>query len=101
MKAGETDNAEIVKNKEKNSQKMTACFNYIGNLDIDILYEGCRYYVLKMNARFGDGYPFIHLAGVNLPLAIINWIENKYVDDHLIRAKIGIKGQKDLAIIEI
>ena len=29
---------------------------------------------------FGGGYPFSHLAGVNLPMAIIKWLKNEFVD---------------------
>lgn len=103
MRAGETDIAEIVENKkiEKIAQNISICFNHVGNLDIDILCNANGYHVLEMNARFGGGYPFSHLAGVNLPLAIISWIDNKTVDDYLLQPKIGIIGQKDLKIIEI
>ena len=101
MRAGETDIAEIVQNKEieRITNQLALLTNHIGNLDIDILYDRENYYVLEMNARFGGGYPFSHLAGANLPLAIIRWIQNEEVEDDLLTAKIGVLGQKDINIV--
>ena len=36
-----------------------------------------RPYVIDMNARFGGGYPFSHLAGMDLPRAYVAWAEGK------------------------
>lgn len=103
MRAGETDTAEIVKNDEieRITTQLALKTKHIGNLDIDILCDGENYYVLEMNARFGGGYPFSHLAGVNLPLAIIEWAQNKDVGNDLLTAKIGVLGQKDINIIRL
>ena len=55
-----------------------------------------------MNARFGGGYPFSHLAGVNLPMAIIKWLKNEFVDiNDLLTAKSNVYGQKDINIVRI
>lgn len=73
MRVGKTDTAKIVENNVilKLSKKIANLSKHIGNLDMDILSNGDKYYVLEMNARFGGGYPFNHLAGVNLPQALI------------------------------
>ena len=47
------------------------------HLDMDLFVEKNEIYLLEMNARFGGGYPFSHLAGVNLPKAIIKWINKE------------------------
>lgn len=103
MRAGETDAAKIVKNDEieRITTQLALKTKHIGNLDIDILCDGEKYYVLEMNARFGGGYPFSHLAGVNLPLAIIEWAQNKEIDNELLVAKVGVLGQKDIKIIRL
>ena len=103
MRAGETDAAEIIENRTINdiTSKLAALTKHIGNLDIDILSNGKDYYILEMNARFGGGYPFSHIAGVNLPLALIKWAINEDVEDNLLKAKIGVKGQKDILIAKI
>ena len=58
--------------------------------------------VLELNARFGGGYPFSHLAGVNLPKAIVKWLKNESVDvSELLIAKPNVYGQKDINIVRI
>lgn len=101
MRAGETDIAEIIENEviKDITKKIAVCSKHIGILDVDILCEGNIYYVLEMNARFGGGYPFSHLAGVNLPLAIINWTQDIEFDNGILQAIPGIKCQKDIKII--
>lgn len=103
MRSGETDIAEIIDNNaiKDITMKIAELSNHIGNLDMDILSDGNNYYVLEMNARFGGGYPFSHLAGVNLPLALIEWTLNNSIDESILQAKIGIRGQKDIRIVEI
>jgi len=52
-----------------------------------------------LNARFGGGYPFSHIAGVNLPKTIINWLSNK--PEEYLSAKIGVLAQKDISMLDI
>lgn len=101
MRARKTDIAEIIENEviKDITKKIEVCSKHIGNLDVDILCEGNIYYVLEMNARFGGGYPFSHLAGVNLPLAIINWTQDIEFDNGILQAIPGIKCQKYIKII--
>jgi len=80
MRSGETDISELIANHtelkiigEKIAQKL----KHVGNLDVDVLYDGNEYKVIEMNARFGGGYPFTHIAGVHLPKAIIDWMQGK------------------------
>ena len=103
MRAGETDAAEIVKNNEilDLAKKLAKHSKHIGNLDMDILSDGKKYYILEMNARFGGGYPFSHLAGVNLPLALIQWKKGLEVNQDILNAEIGVIGQKDLVINKV
>jgi carbamoyl-phosphate synthase large subunit len=52
-----------------------------------------------MNARFGGGYPFSHMAGVNLPLAIVKWARGESVSRELLEAKVGVMTQKDISMV--
>ena len=82
MRAGETDKATTVDNPELHriGEVIGRKLAHIGNLDCDILEMGGEYYILELNPRFGGGFPFSYEAGVNLPKAIINWIEGKDFD---------------------
>jgi carbamoyl-phosphate synthase large subunit len=103
MRSGETDCAEIInepKLKEIGfilSQKLHHC----ANLDVDIIINNDICYILEMNGRFGGGYPFSHLAGVNLPLAIIKWSQGKKVDKQELYEHTGIIVHKDINLINI
>ena len=82
MRAGETDRAKVV--KEEGLFSLGKCIGenlkHIGNLDCDILKQGEDYYILDLNPRFGGGYPFSHAAGINVPKAIVAWLDGKPAD---------------------
>ena len=59
------------------------------------------YYVLELNARFGGGYPFSHLSGVNLPGAIIEWLNGNVAPKEFFEEEVGVVGQKDLSVIRL
>lgn len=84
MRAGETDKAITVDNPtlRQLAQSIGQKLQHIGNLDIDV-FAGTdgAYYVLEMNPRFGGGFPFSYEAGVNLPGAIIEWLQGHDAND--------------------
>lgn len=100
MRSGETDSAETVFNKELENlgERLGALLRHRGNLDVDVLEENGRYYVLEMNARFGGGYPFSHAAGVNLPLALVQWALGNEPDAGILTARPGVRAWKDIRI---
>jgi len=102
MRAGETDYAETVDNHilREVGKRLSEKLRHIANLDVDIFLINDSPYILEMNARFGGGYPFSHIAGVNLPKAIVNWLNNiPFSIDSLLKEKVGIKGYKDIQVI--
>ena len=84
MRAGETDKAITVADlvMKQLAQTIGQKLRHIGNLDIDV-FAGTdgAYYVLEMNPRFGGGFPFSYEAGVNLPGAIIEWLQGHDAND--------------------
>lgn len=103
MRSGETDCAVISDNKAavELGKKISAALKHIGNLDTDVFMIDDKPYVLELNARFGGGYPFSHLAGVNLPKAITEWIKGNNDTSELLKAKIGTMAQKDITMLDI
>ena len=86
MRAGETDKAQTVDNHEIKEIGRTLGDNlkHIGNLDVDVFEKDGNYYVLELNPRFGGGFPFSYEAGVNMPKAIIEWINGNEIDDAIL-----------------
>lgn len=101
MRAGETDCAVTVDNSniKKIGEILSSKLNHIANLDTDIFVNEDGIYVLEMNARFGGGYPFSHMAGVNLPLAILKWLCDENVDESLFTANPNVMVQKDIRLV--
>ena len=101
IRSGETDCAEIVVNYDLDNMGMqlSKALGHVGNLDVDAFIVGGAPYILEMNARFGGGYPFSHIAGTNLPLAITRWLKGERVDRKILTPEIGIIGYKDIVVI--
>lgn len=98
MRAGETDIAEVIQDQriETEANKVGYLLKHVGNLDIDILSNKNKTYILEMNARFGGHYPFSHLAGVNFPKAIIEMNKGNSFSEYLKVKEYNIKGLKYL-----
>lgn len=103
MRAGETDCAEIIENKnlKELGKRLGKITGHIANLDVDVLCIEDKAFILEMNARFGGGYPFSHIAGVDLPLAIVKWCKNEYVDSSILTANANVLAHKDISIVEL
>ena len=101
MQSGETDCAETVMNADLDYMgvQLSKALGHVGNLDVDAFIVDGAAYILEMNARFVGGYPFSHIAGVNLPLAITRWLKGERVDRNMLTAEIGVIGYKDIVVI--
>jgi carbamoyl-phosphate synthase large subunit len=98
MRSGETDIAETVDapKLQQLGEKLGTQLGHIGNLDVDVFINGSGTYVLEMNPRFGGGYPFSHLAGANLPKAIITWLNGQETDKSCFDIGFGVVGMKGI-----
>ena len=94
MRSGETDIAQLVDepNIKETLVRLGTITKHIANMDCDIFLVNGIPYILEMNARFGGGYPFSHMAGCNLPKAIVEWAKGKEVSKEIISARTGITG---------
>ena len=103
MRAGETDISETVDEPaiKAELERLSSLTRHISNMDCDVFLVNGKPYVLEMNARFGGGYPFSHMSGCNLPLAIVKWASGDEADHSLLEAETGCVGYKELFITKI
>jgi carbamoyl-phosphate synthase large subunit len=102
MRSGETDKAVTVKNEqlEKLGADIAAITKHPAIMDVDVFWDGEKAYILEFNPRFGGGYPFSHAAGIDLPKAMIAWLQNEPVDNkELLTPTYGVEGMKGIIVI--
>ena len=98
MRAGETDSAITVEQPmiESLSRQVAAATRHPGNMDADFfVLENGEAVLLELNPRFGGGYPFSHLAGVNIPAALIAWCEGIAPSHDWLTMALDVNGFKD------
>jgi carbamoyl-phosphate synthase large subunit len=78
MRAGQTDQAVTV--RDDRLELIGENLAHIGILDCDLFVTGHGCYVIDINPRGGGGYPFSHIAGANLPAALIAWANGQQPD---------------------
>ncbi len=103
MRAGETDIAEVIENKELSDlgKYIGQLTNHIGNIDVDIILSNNKLYVIELNCRFGGQYPFSHLSGVDFPKAIIRMVNKEEIGDKLLTPSYGVVGFKDIVPVKV
>lgn len=103
MRAGETDAAITVDDGtlQQIGKKLGETTGHRGVLDIDVFYDGSNAYILDMNARFGGGYPFSHIAGADIPQAIIHWLRNTSAPSSCFTLQANVSGVKDVLPIPL
>ncbi len=97
MRSGETDKAITIYDDTLRNvgEKIGNKLRHTGIVDCDIFVENGSIYLLEINPRFGGGYPFSHIAGANLPLAIAEWLKGNdppedcfHYEENFISAKV-------------
>lgn len=101
MRSGETDIAEVIHDERLSTvgSQLSKVLSHRGNLDVDVLENSAgQLFILEMNARFGGGYPFSHLAGADFPRALIEMTEGKEVNPFKI--EYGTVGLKSIQLLK-
>ena len=104
MRSGETDSAITVSSDElfDIGRRIGEKLKHIALLDADIISaQDDEFYLLDMNPRFGGGYPFSHIAGANIPAAIINWANGTKADPKWLKVRPNIMGSKGLCMFHV
>lgn len=96
MRAGETDRAVTVSDDRLETVGATIgrALHSVGVLDCDLIVSDDRACVIDMNPRFGGGYPFSHVAGINMPAAILAWLRGETPDPRWFRYRPDVASAK-------
>lgn len=87
MRAGQTDRAATVDDPRLVAlgERIGRGLGHRGILDCDLFIDREGVCVIDLNPRFGGGYPFSHLAGANIPAALLAWAEGREPDPAWLR----------------
>jgi carbamoyl-phosphate synthase large subunit len=92
MRFGNTDRAMTVEDPqlERLGKVIGRRLQHLGSLDCDVMMTERGPQVLDLNPRIGGGYPFSHVAGANLPAALIAWASGQEADPAWLRSRTGV-----------
>lgn len=98
MRAGESDRATTLDPETLGDlpRRFSELTRHGGIWGIDVLLGDGGPVVVDVNPRFTGDYPFQHIAGANIPAALIAWAEGAIPDPAWLRAEVGVSGYKDL-----
>jgi carbamoyl-phosphate synthase large subunit len=100
MRTGETQAAETVSNMqlEEFGAKIGRALGHVGLLDVDVMVRDGQPYLLEFNPRFGGHYPFSHLAGANVPAALVAWASGREANPEWLRIRPGVRAIKEFSL---
>lgn len=97
MRAGETDKAISVLNDQflEVGQMLSSQIRHSASIDADVIVDlSGQIWVIDVNPRIGGGYPFSHLAGANVPRAMVSWAAGRSTPVEVLDYRVGTTGAK-------
>lgn len=96
MRAGETDIGKTVENTPfiDISRLLSKNIKQLGILSVDCIIQDEIPYVIELNCRISGHYPLSHLAGVDYPKQIVNWLRGE--GNLELKFKTGLTITKDI-----
>jgi len=96
MRNGETERATTVSDERLHEvgRRIGEGLGHVFMLDCDVFVTGEDVFVLELNPRFGGGYPFSHVAGADLPRALLAWADSRSPDPSWLRVRPNITSAK-------
>lgn len=104
MRAGETDRAITVapEDFEDLARRLAVAVPHRAGMDVDVIVDGQqRMWVIDVNPRFGGGYPFSHVAGADVPAAIVGWLTGATTGEQHLRYEAEVVGSKSVEIVRL
>ena len=101
MENGETGRAVTVDEPALAAlgRKLGEALGHSGPLDADLMRRDGKFYLLDLNMRFGGGYMFTHVAGANLPAAMVAWAHGEAADPAWLAPRPGIEAVRRNGIV--
>jgi carbamoyl-phosphate synthase large subunit len=98
MRAGETDIGKTVDNEPfiETAKLLSREIKQLGILSVDCIEQNGEINVIEMNCRISGHYPLSHLAGVDYPGQIVQWLKGEGNDNSKLKFKVGLTITKDL-----
>jgi carbamoyl-phosphate synthase large subunit len=98
MRAGETDTVTTVDAAFAGDmpKRLSAATSHTGPWGLDVFDDDGVLRITDINPRFTGDYPFHHLAGADIPAALIAWAKGQEPDPDWLKAEVGVRGYKDL-----
>jgi carbamoyl-phosphate synthase large subunit len=92
MRSGNTDRAISVTEPrlERLGKALGQHLSHLGSVDCVVMATDKGCFVLDVNPRLGGGYPFSHMAGANLPAALLSWAEGAEPDPAWLACQPGV-----------
>lgn len=103
MRCGETDRAETVDAEPFLSigALVSGFTGHLGPFDIDLIAGKEGHVVLDINPRFGGGYIFNHVAGSDVPAAILGWLRGSVEAVRHLEYRAGVRSQRITSVIPL
>lgn len=104
MRAGETDRAISVDPQrfQELARQLAIAVPHRGVMDVDVIVDAVdREWVIDINPRFGGGYPFSHVAGSDVPAAVVSWLIGSTRVDELLSYEAGVVGSKSVEVVRL
>jgi len=103
MREGETAAARTVDAGRFSvvARALSERFAHQGCMDVDVIVYGEEVMLLDVNPRFGGGYPFSHLAGADLPAALVSWASGDEPDPRWLQPKVGLLAAKASTVVRL
>ena len=101
MRGGETDKAITVAPGPfmELGESIARLTEHRGLLDVDVLRDATgQLHVIDLNPRFGGGYPFSHMAGADIPSALVAWASDSVAQEAWLHARAGVISSKHVGI---
>jgi carbamoyl-phosphate synthase large subunit len=98
MRAGESDTATTVSPNMLGDlpQRLSQLTRHVGVWGFDFLMNDGNPVIIDVNPRFTGDYPFQHIAGANVPAALLAWAGRAEPESAWLSPALGVKGFKDL-----